>query len=126
MFLSIMQAMEELFKQIEHLKEMHASGVKSLDGSAQELYEKSQMTLTRLSSELSVHSSLIMDVSTNRILVRFAHLFYPYKLLQVTSNYLQLVTKNSSDADAINSGLKSNMTNLGLKIDAFITQQQEV
>lgn len=83
MFLSdvIIQAIEELFKQIEHLKEMYASGVKNLDGSAQELYEKSQMTLTRLSSELSVHSSLIMDVSTDRFLVRFAHLFFPYKFL---------------------------------------------
>lgn len=65
----IMQAIDELFKQIEHLKNMYASGVKNLDGSAQELYEKSQMTLTRLSSELSVHSSLITDVSIDALLL---------------------------------------------------------
>lgn len=65
----IMQAIDELFKQIEHLKNMYASSVKNLDGSAQELYEKSQMTLTRLSSELSVHSSLITDVSIDALLL---------------------------------------------------------
>ena len=38
------------------------SGVNNLDGSAEELYQKSQLALSRLSSELSAHSSCIMDV----------------------------------------------------------------
>ncbi|KAL1541249.1 kinesin-like protein KIN-5D isoform X1 [Salvia divinorum] len=91
------KAIDELFKQIEHLKELHASGVNNLDGSAEELYQKSQLALSRLSSELSAHSSCIMD----------------------------LVTKMSSDAGAINNGLKSNMNNLGLRLDAFMKQQEE-
>lgn len=67
----LMQAIDELFKQIEHLQNIYASGAKNSDGPAQELYEKSQMTLTRLSSELSVHSSLIIDVSIDAILLMF-------------------------------------------------------
>ncbi|KAG6401495.1 hypothetical protein SASPL_138352 [Salvia splendens] len=91
------KAIDELFKQIENLKELHASGVNNLDGSAEELYQKSQLALSRLSSELSAHSSCIMD----------------------------LVTKKSSDAYAINNGLRSNMNNLGLRLDAFMKQQEE-
>ncbi|XP_057801396.1 kinesin-like protein KIN-5D isoform X2 [Salvia miltiorrhiza] len=94
---SKVKTIDELFKQIEHLKELYASGVNNLDGSAEELYQQSQLALSRLSSELSAHSSCIMD----------------------------LVTKNSSDADAINNGLKSNMNNLELRVDAFVKQQQE-
>ncbi|KAG6403725.1 hypothetical protein SASPL_135953 [Salvia splendens] len=91
------KAIDDLFKKIENLKELHAFGVNNLDGSAEELYQKSQLALSRLSSELSAHSSCIMD----------------------------LVTKKSSDAHAINNGLKSNMSNLGLRLDAFMKQQEE-
>lgn len=47
-------------------------------------------------------------------------------LLLLTWNPLQIVTKNASDADAINNGLKSDMNYLGLKVEAFIKQQEEV
>ncbi|XP_041998212.1 kinesin-like protein KIN-5D [Salvia splendens] len=90
-------AIDELFKQIENLKELNASGVNKIDGSAEELYQNSQLALSRLSSTLSDHSSCIMD----------------------------LVSKNASAADAINNGLKSNMNNLGLKLDEFVKQQKE-
>lgn len=36
------------------------------------------------------------------------------------------MTKKSSDAHAINNGLKINMNNLGLRLDAFMKQQEEV
>ncbi|KAL1565958.1 kinesin-like protein KIN-5D [Salvia divinorum] len=91
------KAIDELFKQIENLKELHASGINNLDGSAEELHQKSQLALSRLSSELSAHSSCIMD----------------------------LVSKNASAADAINNGLKSNMNDLGSRLDAFVKQQKE-
>ncbi|XP_047968904.1 kinesin-like protein KIN-5D [Salvia hispanica] len=91
------KAIDELFKQIENLKELNASGVNKIDGSAEELYQNSQVALSRLSSALSDHSSCIMD----------------------------LVSKNASAAAAINNGLKSNMNNLGLKLDEFVRQQEE-
>ncbi|KAH6797736.1 P-loop containing nucleoside triphosphate hydrolases superfamily protein [Perilla frutescens var. hirtella] len=91
------KAIDELLKQTEYLKDLCASGVKNLDVSAEELYQNSQLALSRLSSELSAHSSCIVD----------------------------LVTKNSSDADAINNDLKSNMNNLRSRIDALIKLQEE-
>ncbi|KAH6798773.1 P-loop containing nucleoside triphosphate hydrolases superfamily protein [Perilla frutescens var. frutescens] len=91
------KAIDELLKQTEYLNDLCASGVKNLDVSAEELYQNSQLALSRLSSELSAHSSCIVD----------------------------LVTKNSSDADAINNDLKSNMNNLRSRIDASIRLQEE-
>ncbi|KAG6386334.1 hypothetical protein SASPL_155230 [Salvia splendens] len=83
---------------IENLKELNTSGVNKIDGSVEELYQNSLLALSRLSSVLSDHSSCIMD----------------------------LVSKNASAADAINNGLKSNMKNLGLKLDEFVKQQKEI
>ncbi|KAL8508898.1 hypothetical protein ACS0TY_016196 [Phlomoides rotata] len=90
-------AMNELSKKIENLKDTYASGVQKLDGSAEELYQNSQLSLSRLSSELSSHTSSIMD----------------------------LLKKSSSDADSTNNGLKTDLNNLGSRINAFIKQQQE-
>ncbi|KAL0344591.1 UNVERIFIED_CONTAM: Kinesin-like protein KIN-5A [Sesamum radiatum] len=90
-------AMEELHKQIQDLKDLYRSSVKRLDDSAEELYQNSELAFSRLRSELSVHSSCIMD----------------------------LIMKSSSDADTISNGLKVNLNNLGSRIESFIQQQHE-
>ncbi|KAL0426369.1 UNVERIFIED_CONTAM: Kinesin-like protein KIN-5A [Sesamum latifolium] len=90
-------AMEELHKQIQDLKDLYMSSVKRLDDSAEELYQNSELAFSRLRSELSAHSSCIMD----------------------------LVMKSSSDADTISNGLKIILNNLGSRIESFIQQQHE-
>ncbi|KAL3839596.1 hypothetical protein ACJIZ3_024187 [Penstemon smallii] len=96
-FTSKAEAIDELTKQIEKLKELYASGIKHLDDSAEELYENSQLTLRSLSSELSTSSTYIMN----------------------------LVVKTSSDAETINNGLKSSLNSLGSSITAFLQQEEE-
>ncbi|KAK4392198.1 Kinesin-like protein KIN-5A [Sesamum angolense] len=90
-------AMEELLKQIDDLKDLYTSSVKRLDDSAEELYQNSELAFSGLRSELSAHSSCIMD----------------------------LIMKSSSDADTISNGLKINLSNLGSRIESFIQQQHE-
>ncbi|KAL0316279.1 UNVERIFIED_CONTAM: Kinesin-like protein KIN-5A [Sesamum radiatum] len=90
-------AMEELLKQIHNLKDLYTSSVKRLDDSAEELYQNSELAFSGLRSELSAHSSCIMD----------------------------LIMKSSSDADTISNGLKINLNNLGSRIESFIQQQHE-
>ncbi|XP_020549428.1 kinesin-like protein KIN-5D [Sesamum indicum] len=90
-------AMEELLKQIQDLKDLYTSSFKRLDDSAEELYQNSELAFSRLRSELSAHSSCIMD----------------------------LIMKSSSDADTISNGLKINLNNLGSRIESFIQQQHE-
>ncbi|KAK4432409.1 Kinesin-like protein KIN-5A [Sesamum alatum] len=90
-------AMEELLKQIQDLKDLYTSSSKHLDDSAEELYQNSELTFSRLRSELSAHSSCIMDV----------------------------IVESSSDADTITNGLLINLNNLGSRIESFIQQQHE-
>ncbi|KAL0333324.1 UNVERIFIED_CONTAM: Kinesin-like protein KIN-5A [Sesamum angustifolium] len=90
-------AMEELLKQIHNLKDLYTSSVKRLDDSAEELYQNSELAFSGLRSELSAHSSCIMD----------------------------LIMKSSSDADTISNGLKINLNNLGSRIESFIQRQHE-
>lgn len=80
-FSDVMQAIDELLKQIERLKEVCASGVKNLDGSAEELYQNSQLVLSRLSSELSAHSSCILDVSIIALVERCKRFYFLYVTL---------------------------------------------
>ncbi|KAK6126050.1 hypothetical protein DH2020_040164 [Rehmannia glutinosa] len=91
-------AMDELLKQIQIQQDLYASGVNRLDDSAEELYKKSRLALSGLSSELSTHFSCIID----------------------------LVKKSSSEADTMNNGLKTNLNNLGSRIHEFLLQQQEI
>ncbi|KAL2229434.1 UNVERIFIED_CONTAM: Kinesin-like protein KIN-5A [Sesamum indicum] len=104
-------AMEELLKQIQDLKDLYTSSFKRLDDSAEELYQNSELAFSRLRSELSAHSSCIMDVSVDSVIT------WPC----ATS----LIMKSSSDADTISNGLKINLNNLGSRIESFIQQQHE-
>ncbi|KAG8374281.1 hypothetical protein BUALT_Bualt11G0115200 [Buddleja alternifolia] len=90
-------AIDELLKKIQNLKDLYGTGIKNLDDSAEELYKNSQSTLSRLSYELSTHSSCIID----------------------------LIKKSSSEADTISSDLKVSLNNLESRIAAFIQLQEE-
>ncbi|KAK6152428.1 hypothetical protein DH2020_015063 [Rehmannia glutinosa] len=98
-------AMDELLKQIQIQQDLYASGVNRLDDSAEELYKQSRLALSGLSSELSTHSSSIMECTG--------------------FSDAQLVKKSSSEADTMNNGLKTNLNNLGSRIHAFLQQQHE-
>ncbi|KAK4481021.1 hypothetical protein RD792_011889 [Penstemon davidsonii] len=96
-FTSKAEAIAELTKQIEKLKDLYGSGIKHLDDSAEELYENSRQTLRSLSSELSTSSTYIMN----------------------------LVVNTSSDAVTISNGLKSSLNYLSSSITAFLQREEE-
>ncbi|MCD7452807.1 Kinesin- protein 11 [Datura stramonium] len=91
------RATDELKAQLQKLKDKYGFDIHKLAVPAQELHENSQLAFSKVNSEVSKHSSAFMD----------------------------LVEKISADVNAILNGLQGNIRELGVKINAFVRQEQQ-
>ncbi|XP_016493310.1 kinesin-like protein KIN-5D isoform X1 [Nicotiana tabacum] len=88
---------DELKSQLQKLKDKYSSDIQNLAISAQELNENSQLAFSEVHSEVSKHSSFFMV----------------------------FVAKISADVNAILNGLQGNITELEVKISAFVQKEQQ-
>ncbi|KAK6779663.1 hypothetical protein RDI58_021847 [Solanum bulbocastanum] len=91
------RATDELKVQLQKLKDKYNSDIQNLAVPAQDLHENSQLAFSKVNSEISKHSSAFMD----------------------------LVGKISADLNATLNGLRGNIRELEVKINAFVRQEQQ-